>query len=64
MYLFSPCGNYLESHVWWDILYGNTEDNFSATQRMWESVPAGGNSDSKDEGDLLVQYQLQRKLEF
>ena len=32
--------------------------------RVWESVPAGGNSDSKDEGDPLGQYQLQRKMEF
>ena len=64
MYLFSPCGNYLESHGWWEFLYGNTEKKFSATQRVWESVPAGGSSDSKDEGDLLGQYQLQRKMEF
>ena len=31
---------------------------------MWESVPAGGDSNSKDEGDLLGQYQLQRKMEL
>lgn len=31
---------------------------------MWESVPAGGDSNSKDEGDLLGQCQLKEKWNF